>query len=61
MAYQRCVSGIWLSLVEQRLKAAGRTLQEEGFDSVGHSLFYHDFCRSPEPVHFAGEGSLSSE
>jgi len=40
MADQRRVFCIRLALVEERFKAAGGTLKKEGFDSVGHSLFY---------------------
>ncbi len=41
MADQRRVFGIWLALVEEGFKAAGRALQEKGFDSSRHVIFYH--------------------
>src|SRR6185503_3293057 len=40
VTHQRRILRIWLTLVQEGFKAAGWTLQEEGFDSVGHSLFY---------------------
>lgn len=41
MADEGGVFGIWLALVEQGFKSAGGTLEKEGFDSVGHVIFYH--------------------
>jgi len=41
MAYQRGVRCVRLALIQQGLKPPGGSIEEEGFDSVGHILFYH--------------------
>jgi len=41
MAYQRGVRRGGLALIQQGLKPTGGSIEEEGFDSVGHILFYH--------------------
>ena len=41
MADQRRVRRVWLALIQQGLKPTRGSIEEEGFDSVGHILFYH--------------------
>ena len=41
MANQRGVRRVWLALIQQGLKPPCGSIKEEGFDSVGHILFYH--------------------
>jgi len=41
MADQRRVCRVWLALIQQGLKPSRGYIKEEGFDSVGHILFYH--------------------
>ena len=41
MADQCGVRRVWLAFIQQRLQPSGGSIQEEGFDSVGHILFYH--------------------
>ena len=41
MANQRGVRRVWLALIQQGLKPSRGSIKEEGFDSVGHILFYH--------------------
>ena len=41
MANQRGVRCVRLALIQQGLKPPGGSIEEEGFDSVGHILFYH--------------------
>ena len=51
MAYQRRVGRVWLALIQQGLKPTGGSIEEEGFDSVGHILFYHRGTRRrPNPI-----------
>ena len=45
MADQPGVRGIRPAFIEQRFEPSGGAVEKEGFDSVGHSSFYH----SPEP------------
>jgi len=39
MAYQRGVRRVWLALIQQRLQQPRGSIEEEGFDSVGHISF----------------------
>src|SRR5882757_3175389 len=41
MADQRRVRRVWLALIQQGLKPSHGSIEEEGFDSVGHIIFYH--------------------
>jgi len=41
MADQRRVCRVWLALIQQGLKPSRGSIEEEGFDSVGHIIFYH--------------------
>ena len=41
MANQRGVRRVRVALIQQGLKPPCRSIKEEGFDSVGHILFYH--------------------
>src|SRR5579859_7283686 len=41
MADQRRVRRVWLALIQQGLKPSHGSIEEEGFDSICHILFYH--------------------
>jgi carboxypeptidase family protein len=41
MANQRRVSRVWLALIQQGFQPSHGSIEEKGFDSVGHILFYH--------------------
>ena len=40
MADQRRMRRVWLAFIQQGLQPTGGSIEEEGFDSVGHILFY---------------------
>lgn len=41
MAHQSGVRRVRLALIQQGLKPSRGSIEEEGFDSVSHILFYH--------------------
>jgi hypothetical protein len=41
MTDQSGVRRVWLALIQQGFQPSRRSIKEEGFDSVGHTIFYH--------------------
>ena len=59
MADQRSVRRIRLALIQQGLQPPSGPIEEEGFDSIGHILFYHSsqhsaFSNQPKRINRKG-------
>jgi hypothetical protein len=62
MADQRRVHCVWLALIQQGFKPPGGSIEEKGFDSVGHiSFLSQPSAVSTQPLAFSQEALTATD